>query len=72
MLLGFYRLYQACLKYNFTFLLDASKFNQERIIITLRPNDNNKCEIVLSRKGYGDIFKESIKEMKKYRSVKNI
>ena len=51
MLLGFDRLYLACLKYNFSFVLDSEGYKCGCIEMVLKPNDDKKCSMTVTGRG---------------------
>lgn len=68
MLLGFYRLYLACLKYNFSFVLDSEGYKCSCIEMVLKPNDDRKCSMTVTGRGLKELFKNAISKMKMYRA----
>lgn len=68
MFLGFNKLYLACIKYNFSFVLNAEGYRQNSIEILLRPNDNKVYSLTITAKGYRELFKNAVSTMKKYRA----
>ena len=70
MLLGFDRLYLACLKYNFSFILDSEGYKCGCIEMILKPNDDRNCSITVTGKSFKGLFKNAIAKMKTYRASK--
>lgn len=68
MLLGFDRLYLACLKYNFSFVLDSEGYKYSCIEMVLKPNDDKKISMTVTGRGYKELFKNAISKMKIYRA----
>ncbi len=68
MLLGFNKLYLACIKYNFSFVLDSEGYKHKRIEMFLKPNDDKEHLIYVTGQGYRELFKNAISRMKKYRT----
>lgn len=68
MLLGFNNLYLACIKYNFSFVLDSEGYKCNCIKMVLKPNDKNGCSLTVTGQGYRELFKNAVARMKKYRT----
>lgn len=72
MLFGFYKLFYACLKYNFSFILDSKGFWRGEIKMTLYPYNAahhivKDEERTIMANGYKKLFRKAIKEMERYR-----
>lgn len=67
MLLGFNKLYLACIKYNFSFVLDSEGYKYNCIEMVLKPNDKRGYTLTVTGQGYRELFKNAILKMKMYR-----
>ncbi len=68
MLLGFNNLYLACIKYNFSFILDSEGYKRNCIEMILKPNDDKNCSLVVTGRGYRELFRNAVLRIKEYRT----
>lgn len=68
MLLGLNKLYLACLKYNFSFILDLDGYKCNCIGMVLKPDENKKYSISITGRSYRELFKNAVSKIKMYRA----
>lgn len=68
MLFGFNKLYLACIKYGFGFILCSEEYKRNLLKMDIKPNDNKLYSISVTGKNYRELFKNAITKMKRYRN----
>lgn len=71
MIFGFYKFYLACLRYNFSFILDSEGYSCRRIEMVIKPNDE-VWRVTITSESYRELFNEAILKMKNYRNSRYI